>query len=171
MKKFVKVIARMAVFLILLFFIVWIQAVDPTQKDDGSITQIFTKKLNPESLSMDSLLNIVGSNKGLPSGFEKAALVAYSAYPELQNVKIDMELTQSGAPMESNFSLWTLFGSKSKRQYRILLNNAQNTRFDPILLRELPFDAQVGILAHELGHVAYYHRHSTLQIGNGDLNI
>ena len=50
------------------------------------------------------------------------------------------------------------------------MNNAPNTNFDPILLRSLPFDAQVGILAHELGRVAYYHQLNTLQIAKWGIN-
>jgi hypothetical protein len=40
---------------------------------------------------------------------------------------------------------------------------------NPILLRSLPFDAQVGILAHELGHIAYYHKMNILQFGKWGL--
>ena len=40
----------------------------------------------------------------------------------------------------------------------------------PFLLRSLPFDAQVGILAHELGHVAYYHQLNLLQFGKWGLS-
>ena len=36
-------------------------------------------------------------------------------------------------------------------------------------MRSLPFDAQVGILAHELGHVVYYERLNTLEIANWGL--
>ncbi|MGI9544451.1 MAG: DUF2201 family putative metallopeptidase, partial [Cyclobacteriaceae bacterium] len=52
----------------------------------------------------------------------------------------------------------------------ILLNDARNVFFDPILLRSLPFDAQVGILAHELGHVAYYHKLNPFEIGKWGLS-
>lgn len=80
-----------------------------------------------------------------------------------------MIMTESGAPMEATFKILTLFGSAKKRVYEIRLNNAYNTPFDEILLRELPFDAQVGILAHELGHVVYYDRLNALEIGNWGL--
>lgn len=71
--------------------------------------------------------------------------------------------------METNFNLPTLFGPRKDRQYRILLNDAHDVYFDPILLRSLPFDAQIGILAHELGHVTYYHQLNTLQIAKWGL--
>jgi hypothetical protein len=50
-----------------------------------------------------------------------------------------------------------------------LLNDARNSFFDPILLRSLPFDAQVGILAHELGHISYYENLNVFEFGNWGL--
>jgi hypothetical protein len=51
-----------------------------------------------------------------------------------------------------------------------LLNNEQPSYFEPILLRSLPFDAQVGVLAHELGHIVYYEHLNTLQFGKWGIN-
>jgi len=150
---------------ILLMVVVLMQSVSPTQLDYEGDYILFPDTLAHREFDMDSLYDVVGSNKGLPKGFELAALIAYSSYPELKDVRIDMELTNSGAPMESNFELITLFGPGKNRVYKIYLNDGKDTPFDEILLRSLPFDAQVGILAHELGHVAYYHRLNTLQIG------
>lgn len=149
---------------LILFAMIMVQPVSPNQVDQSDITHEFSQVLADKDYDIDSLKSIVGENKGLPDGFELAALIAYSAYPELKEVQIDMVLTEAGAPMESNFDIGTLFGKGENRVYKILLNNASGTKFDQILLRSLPFDAQVGILAHELGHVAYYHQLSTLQI-------
>lgn len=155
--------------LVSLVALVWFQSVDPVQYDLVENPYLFPDTLAGRYYDRDSLEAIVGPGKGLPEGFEIQALLAYSAYPELKGVKVDMVLTQEGAPMESNFNIWSLFGPAKNRQYEVLLNDAHNTGLDHILLRNLPFDAQVGILAHELGHVAYYHRHSTLQIAKWGL--
>ena len=152
-----------------LLLLILLQSVDPLQYDPEVTTSAFAKELNPDELSIDSLWKVVGNKKTVPEGFEKAALVAYSAYPQLKEVNIEMILTNSGAPMESNFDLKTLFRRGENRVYQILLNDAEKSAFDPILLRNLPFDAQVGILAHELGHVAYYHQLNTLQIAKWGL--
>ncbi|MEL6562097.1 MAG: hypothetical protein AAFQ94_28180 [Bacteroidota bacterium] len=150
--------------LLILIAAILFQSVDPEQEKPAISIYQFPDSLSKYSYDLDSLKALVGETKGLPAGFEEAALIAFSAYPELKDVRIDMVLTESGAPMESNFDIITLFGSGENRVYKILLNNAPKTNFDPILLRSLPFDAQVGILAHELGHVAYYHKLNTLQI-------
>ena len=164
LKKILKVFLGLLLALVLLILLVWFQPVDPKQYDLVKEVHLFPDTLANRNYDIDSLKLLVGDNKGLPEGFEVQALLAYSAYPELKGVSIDMILTQEGAPMESNFNIWSLFGPGSKREYRILLNNARGTSLDNIMLYALPFDAQVGILAHELGHVAYYHRHNTLQI-------
>jgi hypothetical protein len=80
-----------------------------------------------------------------------------------------MILTEEGAPMESTVAIGSLFGGRKNRRYRILLNDARNSFFDPILLRSLPFDAQVGILAHELGHIVYYENLNVFEFGNWGL--
>ncbi|MCR9252133.1 MAG: hypothetical protein NXI20_17030 [bacterium] len=154
---------------VILILLILFQSVDPVQVDRKTTSFIFADTLESKTYNKDSLIQLVGTNKGLPEGYEMAALLAFAAYPELKEVNIDMELTQSGAPMESNFDIGTLFGPKKNRVYKILLNDATNAQFDEILLRSLPFDAQVGILAHELGHVAYYDELSTLQIAKWGL--
>lgn len=142
--------------ILLLTATIVLQSVDPKQKVPDLIPFTFEDTLANRTYNLDSLKAIIGNNKGLPEGFEIAAAIAYSAYPQLKDVTIDMILTPGGAPMESTPVIKTLPGSRKNRQYHILLNDAQDSYFDPILLRALPFDAQVGILAHELGHVVYY---------------
>ena len=148
---------------------VWLQNVDPEQKRPDIETYVFADTLANREYDLDSLKAIIGENKGLPEGFEVAAAIAYSAFPQLKDVHIDMILTDEGVPMESNFNIPTLFGPRKHRQYRILLNDNKNSS-NPILLRALPFDAQVGILAHELSHVVYYHQLNLFQIGKWGLS-
>lgn len=155
--------------LLLLAALVLVQKVVPEQAKPDFKPHIFPDTLANRSYDMDSLMEIIGDNKGLPPGYEMAAAIAYSAYPELKDVKIDMILTDKGAPMESNFDLWTMFvPGKKNRQYKILLREGEAS-FDPIFMKNLPFDAQVGILAHELGHVVYYHERNLLKIGKWGL--
>jgi len=149
---------------------VMLQHVDPEQKRPDFAAYDFADTLANRDYDLDSLKAIIGDNKGLPEGFEMVAAIAYSAYPQLKGVSIDMILQPKGAPMEASLNVWTLLvPGKRNRRYRILLNNAQDTFFDPILLRALPFDAQVGILAHELGHIVYYEGLNLLQFGKWGL--
>lgn len=140
----------------LLGITVLVQRVDPEQRKPNGETHVFADTLAYRHYDIDSLKTIIGDNKGLPNGFEVAAAIAYSAFPQLKDVKIDMILMHGGAPMESTVDIASLLGPRKDRRYRILLNDDPESYFKPILLRALPFDAQVGILAHELGHIVYY---------------
>jgi len=156
MKRLGKIGLIILSLILLLVVTIVFQQVDPKQKKPMVETYSFADTLANRTYNLDSLKAIIGDNKGLPQGFEVAAAIAYSAFPELKDVTINMILTQEGAPMESTPVIGSLFDPARNRQYHILLNDAKNSFFDPILLRSLPFDAQVGILAHELGHVVYY---------------
>ena len=169
MKRFVQISLIILSLFILLAATVALQQVDPKQKMPTVKTYSFDDTLANRNYSLDSLKRIIGDNKGLPEGFEIAAAIAYSAFPELKEVKIDMILTQDGAPMESTLKISSLFEPRKNRHYLILLNDAQNSFFDPILLRSLPFDAQVGILAHELGHIVYYQELNIFAFGKWGL--
>ena len=143
-----------------------LQQVDPKQKEPTGETYAFTDSLANRRYDLDSLKKIIGKNKVLPPGFEVPAAIAYSAFPQLKEAHIEMILTEGGAPMESTVAIESLFGGHRNRRYQILLNDARNSFFDPILLRSLPLDAQVGILAHELGHIVYYENLNVFEFGN-----
>jgi hypothetical protein len=146
-----------------------LQSVDPKQKVPAIKSFAFADTLASRTYNLDSLRKVVGVNKGLPPGFEVAAAIALSAFPELKEVNIDMVLTPGGAPMEATPVIKSLFGFRKNRKYLVLLNNAEDSYFDPILLRSLPFDAQVGVLAHELGHIVYYQDLNIFEFGKWGL--
>lgn len=156
MKHLMQITIVILAVISLLGVAVLLQQVAPEQKKPDVKTYQFADTLADETYSLDSLRTLIGNTKGLPEGFEVAAAIAYSAFPQLKDVKIDMILTNGGAPMESTVDITSLIGPRKNRRYRILLNDDQESYFKPILLRALPFDAQVGILAHELGHIVYY---------------
>ena len=171
MKLIAKIVLTIIATALLIMAAVVVQNVDPVVPKEMLPTPFsFADTLANHSYDLDSLKRIIGNNKGLPPGFEIAGAIAYSAYPELKDVAIDMVLVNGGAPMESRPLISTLFLPRAYRHYVILLNNETPSYFEPILLRSLPFDAQVGILAHELGHIVYYQQHNTLAIGKWGLN-
>jgi len=168
-----KPLIQIGLILITLIFLlagtVALLQVDPKQKEPTGETYAFDDTLANRRYNLDSLKKIIGENKGLPPGFEIQAAIAYSAFPQLKAAHIDMILTDHGAPMESTVAIGSLFGGRRNRRYHVLLNDARNSFFDPILLRSLPFDAQVGILAHELGHIVYYENLNVFEFGNWGL--
>ena len=170
MRLLLKIVLILFVVVALVAVTVVLQRVDPKQQVPNIEANTFADTLAGHHYDLDSLKAIIGNDKGLPKGFEIAGAIAYSAYPELKDVNIDMILTQDGAPMESSLKIWSVLGPAKNRRYLVLLNDASNSYFDPILLRSLPFDAQVGILAHELGHIAYYNELNMFEFGKWGLN-
>src|SRR5688572_25931650 len=136
MKRLAKIGITILVMILLLLVAVLFQNVDPVlQKEKLPNPYTFDDTLANHSYDLDSLKRIIGTNKGLPPGFEIAGAIAYSAYPELKDVEIDMVLINGGAPMESRPLISTLIGPRKYRRYVILLNNEQPSYFEPILLR------------------------------------
>lgn len=106
---------------------------------------------------LDSLKKEFGKKKKLPKGYETQALLALSHYPELVDVKIRFKLKSGGAPFISRPTVWsTFFRRRKKRNYLILIRTNPHAMFDPILMKNMPFNAQVGVLGHEIGHTANY---------------
>lgn len=169
MKRLMQAAIIIVSIIVLIGAAVVVQHVEPAQKKPDFQPFVFADTLAGRPYDLDSLKEIIGDNKKLPEGYELAAALALSAYPQLRDVKIDMLLTQHGAPMETTMKVSSLLGARKGRRYLVLLNDAPESHFDPILLRSLPFDAQVGILAHELGHVVYYHDLNILQLGKWGL--
>ncbi len=112
------------------------------------------------SAYIDSLKTTYGNLKSLPRGYELQALLALSHYPELQNVKIKFRAKKGGAPFVSRPTVWsTFFRGKKKRTYLILIRERDDPMFSPILLKNMPFNAQIGVFGHELAHTQdFYHR-------------
>lgn len=109
----------------------------------------------------DSLLARFGHNKVLPQGYEVQALLALSHYPELKDAHIHFFRLPASYPLASRPEYLTLLGPQTKRQYNIFLSTDTGIPFlNQINLDALPFNAQVAILAHELGHAVYYERQS-----------
>ena len=170
MKWVGRSILAIFLFIVALVIGVLVQDVDPVQKIPPGPVHTFPDTLAGRQFDLDSLLALIGDNKILPPGYEIAAALALSAYPQLKDTNIEMLLVDYGAPMEATVAIPSLFGPRSGRRYKILLNDEKDSPFDPILLRALPFDAQVGVIAHELGHVVYYDEMNALQFGKWGLN-
>ena len=96
-----------------------------------------------------------GTNKVIMPVFEIPVLIALSYYPELKGTRI-MFVEKSINTTAACRPKWTfLFKSRKNRVYEIYINNNQE-KIKGALLEEIPFDAQIGLIGHELGHIADY---------------
>jgi len=105
---------------------------------------------------LDSLCSIYGSNKTIPEEIELQALLALSHYPELKDIPIEFILKEAIIPLASRPKPKTIFGKKDKRLYKVVISTGGMDQMEEILLHNLPFNAQVGIIGHELAHVSDY---------------
>ena len=168
---FYPIISILAVVFTLLLIVLF-QDVSPDQQLEWQTGSKVYRNLDSEffATKFDSLYEEYGQLKVLPEGYELQALIALSMYPELKDVKITFEFVPIFAPLESNFDIPTLIRSGKNRTYRILLSNDSTTFFKDALFTDMPFDAQVAMLTHELGHTVYYHQLNLFQIGRWCLN-
>ncbi|HEX2608063.1 MAG TPA: hypothetical protein VHK91_11820 [Flavisolibacter sp.] len=130
--------------------------------------QVPAKDLDPSSLSEDrlALLNReFGNRKEIPSLYRRQILLALSYFPELKEVSICFHVRQTNkAPLTTAPELFSILQPGRERSYRITIRNLKSKNLQPILFENLPFNAQVGVIGHELSHVADFHRQSSFQL-------
>ncbi|MFZ0596657.1 MAG: hypothetical protein WAM46_06720 [Flavobacterium sp.] len=108
------------------------------------------------SKELDSLKVNYGINKIIPAVYETQILIALSYFPELKNTNIEFRLKKTNTPLSSKPTLPGLLQSAKKRKYIITISEETNPALEPILFKKLNFNAQVGVLGHELSHVSDY---------------
>lgn len=113
-----------------------------------------------QNQNLSYLKETFGSNKILPEGFELQALLALSHFPELQDIKIRFILGDVNIPLSSRPYWRSMLNSSKNRIYHIIideyLEGAEQGGREALLLKNQPFNAQIGIIGHELSHTAYY---------------
>lgn len=104
----------------------------------------------------DSLLKEYGSGKKLPDGYTNQTLQALAYFPELKNVRIVFRIRRISSPLMVRPSIASsVFRSPARRTYIIFISS-HSPAVDSILMKNLPLDAQIGVIGHELSHVSYF---------------
>jgi hypothetical protein len=110
------------------------------------------KEFKPDSINTylkDSVLN-----KTIPSKFEKQIRVALAYYPTLKQSKIIFKIKKTRSPLAAAPTFWSAFRRPSKRTYVITISSESSVPFlNKILLDSLGFNAQIGVLGHEISHI------------------
>ncbi len=104
----------------------------------------------------DSLEALYGNHKSIPDKFKPQILLVLSHFPELENVPIEFVIRETFAPLSAFPNIGTLFLGGEKRKFQVIISSRSNEYMEPILLRNLPFNAQMGVLGHELSHIVDY---------------
>jgi len=118
-------------------------------------------KISGYSSDMYSAYN---TRKKFPDEIKEQALIALSFYPELKNRYITFRFRKRKTPLSSRPRLLSLFKRKKNRRYVITISTKTTSRLSPILFTNLPYNAQIGVLGHEIGHVVEYNQKTNVQI-------
>ncbi|MEP7164384.1 MAG: hypothetical protein ABI741_06815 [Ferruginibacter sp.] len=115
----------------------------------------------------------VASNKIIPTEYEKPILLALCFFPELANIKIEFRIKHVLTPLSSRPAWTSIFLDKRSRKYVITISDKTIKQLSPILFRSLDFDAQVGVIGHEISHVVDFNNKNMpgiLRVGFGNLS-
>ncbi|MDR1666388.1 MAG: hypothetical protein LBS03_01655 [Bacteroidales bacterium] len=92
-----------------------------------------------------------------------AFFTAANYYPELCGVNIRLRYGAVKTSMAARPSVGSMFRKRSKRTYFLIVNRRAKSP-QAQLLHEIPFNASVGLMGHELAHVLDYSNRSGWQI-------
>ena len=101
----------------------------------------------------------------LPLNYRKAAEIALSYYPKLKNTRIIFREKNIKTTMATRPRMDFLFHHKGKRTYCIFFDTRVKNE-DGLLPTEVPFNALIGLIGHELAHVIDYRHKSAIGIVN-----
>ena len=105
-----------------------------------------------------------GNNKKLLPGYENQCLLALSFYPKLTDIKIEFIFEPSSYTLSARPTPSSVFKKGKERTYQIVVSNKIKKELEPVLFNNLPLEEQVGVIGHELSHVADYIEKNTFQI-------
>jgi hypothetical protein len=113
------------------------------------------------SQQIDTLRSQFSNNKFLYEKYELQTLVALSFYPELKNTKISFRRSELKTTMVARPKGMNVFRGKGKRHYIIYINDFPTAKISP---DSVSFNAQIGVIGHELAHLVEYENTSSLKM-------
>lgn len=109
------------------------------------------------------LLQEYGLNKQLPPQFQLQALIALSYFPELKNTRIKFMVKPAYSLLQTRPTGRGIF-NRHTRQFTITISDSTYWKLAPIQLANMNFNAQVGVIGHELSHVSDFIRRSFINL-------
>lgn len=125
----------------------------------GLSAQEIVKAFHKNSLTTEKLVLLrknFGKNKTIPKSFENQILTALSYFPELKDTKIKFRLKNRTTPLATRPTFFSMFRSAKKRTYVITISKKSTNYLDAIVLKNIDYNAQIGVLGHELSHISDY---------------
>jgi predicted metallopeptidase len=88
---------------------------------------------------------------------------ALQYYPELQHTQILFKYKKRSSPLAASIGLFNIFKKPQNRKYNITISNLPRKKIRVIAYDSLSNDAKVGVIGHELAHIAYFNTLSSWQ--------
>jgi hypothetical protein len=101
-----------------------------------------------------------GGKKTLPPACALQALIALSYFPELKNTEISIVIKKTRSPLSTKPKFPNLMRKGSKRKFQITISDSSVLKLQPILFKQMDFNAQVGVIGHELSHASDFSKRS-----------
>jgi hypothetical protein len=104
---------------------------------------------------VDSLKKAFTHITGLPETYKTAFYTALSYYPELSNTHIHVKTGNIKTTLSMRPTIWSvIFKSRENRNYVLRIN--KDDGFGNVLLKDVHYQATVGVFGHELAHIVDY---------------
>lgn len=100
------------------------------------------------------------NRKRIPLAYEEPILSALSYFSDLDKVKIRFRVRRTYAPLSTRPSWSNMLRRGDRRLYIVTISDSSINKLSPILFKRLPYDAQVGVIGHELSHVVDFKKKS-----------
>jgi hypothetical protein len=136
--------------------------------------QKIVNSFNKDSIThveISDLKSTFGTNKTIIKDFETQTLIALSYFPELKDNKIKFRLKNRTTPLATRPTFFSLCRSAKKRTYVVTISKQSNAEVDTITLKNLSFNAQIGVIGHELSYVSDYLNRGFLKLNCIGLDI
>ncbi|MDI1356317.1 MAG: hypothetical protein PSX36_15480 [bacterium] len=106
----------------------------------------------------------LGNRKTIPEEIKSQVLNALSCYPELKESKIIFQFRNRITPLSTRPRLMGLIRKRKQRTYIITISKNTIKQIRPILFKNLPYNAQIGVLGHELAHLVEFNNKTSFQL-------
>lgn len=109
-----------------------------------------------DSLQLADLRAEFGRHKTIPAEIELQALRALSHYPELRDVQVEFVFCKQKTAHSSQPKISSMFRAAKHRRYQIRVSTVVPDFYTAGMQSQLPYNAQIGVLGHELAHTTQY---------------
>ena len=96
-------------------------------------------------------------NKIIPEKYALQIKTALQYYPSLRDAHIIFKVKKTRTPLAAMPTIFSVLKRKSKRTYIITISSESTSFLNKIILDSLNFNAQIGVLGHEISHIMEFH--------------